>query len=623
VVTVPAFVVPFMGDALIQNIQFSGTVITFDSGPWWTYYATVINLYMVLGLGVLAWGRYRANWLKSTLIKRQISYVFLSSALSLAIALIVNLPQALYPIPLAVSRIGLYGMGFMVVFTAYAIVRARFFEIRIAIGRAIAFLVLTVVSSGLLAIFLLNIASRVFEVPIDPRLFASLVCIVVAVAISFEHIRIAIERITDKLFFKRKYDAALLQKKLGSILIETIELDDLSNQALETICEEFHLDKSALVLETNRGMLWHAKGFPSVFPRELQPLLIGEESTQIVSFDELADGPKKELFRTFDIALTVPLRIKGRDVAMLLLGPKLSGEPFNVEDISFFEISASEIAIGIQNAKSYDDLKQLSKELELRVADRTKDLEESKRMEVAKAKEVARLKDEFVFLAVHELRTPIVAIKGFLELTEGSQKYFPVDIRRNLSAISEASTHMSHLINDLLEISRSDSGSLKIEVAPQEFKPILDEVLAELTPLIEQKKLHVDISIRKLPKVLCDTRRLKEVIENLVANAIKYNRDGGSIFISAFRQAGEPHMVFEIRDTGFGIPKNQQDKIFQKFFRAITPETQEVLGTGLGLFITRMLVERMGGTLMFSSLEHEGSTFAFSLPIANGRAKKI
>lgn len=242
-------------------------------------------------------------------------------------------------------------------------------------------------------------------------------------------------------------------------------------------------------------------------------------------------------------------------------------------------------------------------------------LEASREEEVKKAREVAKLKDEFVFFAVHELKTPIAAIRGFLELTEDAYKGFPKDVQRNLTAISEASSHMSQLINDLLEIARSDSDSLKIDVVPQEFAPILDDVLKEVNALVEQKKIHVETSIRSLPKVICDQQKLKEVLENLVGNAIKYNRNEGVIHISAYQPAGETYMICEVRDTGYGIPKEHQSKIFEKFFRAVTHETEGILGSGLGLFITRMLVERMGGKLMFSSLEHEGSTFSFSLPV--------
>ncbi len=266
-----------------------------------------------------------------------------------------------------------------------------------------------------------------------------------------------------------------------------------------------------------------------------------------------------------------------------------------------------------------EELRRANEELykhSLELARLKQALEISKEQEVQKAQEVLKLKDEFVFLAVHELRTPIVAIQGFLELTESSIQSFPQDVRRNLTAIAEASKHMSQLINDLLEIARSESGTTKIEVTRQNFKPLLDSVLKEVDGLVIAKKIQLHVDYRAIGEIQCDPKKLTEVLENLVGNAIKYNREGGSVHITVYQPAGESHMMFEIRDTGFGIPQDQQEKIFQKFFRAVSSETQEIIGTGLGLFITRMLVEKMGGTLMFSSVEHEGTTFSFTLPLA-------
>ncbi len=614
--TTPLFVTPFIGGALITDIQFDGSVITFGSGPFWTYYATLINVYMVLGLAVLVWGRRVAGMAGNTLMKTQIDYMFIGAAVSLTIALLVNLPQAIYPITLEISRVGLYSMGFLVVFTGFAIVRARFFEIKLTLARAVVFLLLSVLVAALCASALFLMAGAAFHIAIDPRMLVSTVIISILVASLFEYVRRIAQHVTDTFLYKGQHDPDVTLKKIGKILIETLELEDVSKQIMTTVCDDFRLEKVALLLESNRGMIWFSEGFPQTFPSDLQPILSGKALSQIISYDEIPEGPQKELFRAYDIALTVPLYIKGKNIALFLLGHKRSGEPFSEEEVSFLDVLAPEMAIGIQNAKSYDDLKQLNKELEMRVTDRTKQLEDLQGREVAKAQEVARLKDEFVFFAVHELRAPIIAIQGFLELTEGAQKNFPLDIRHNLEAMNEASIHMSQLINDLLEIARSDSGTMKIDVSPEEIEPILKNVLKQVAPRMIQKHIKLNLNVNTIPRVMCDPQKLKEVLENLIGNAIKYNKDAGEIFISLYQAVEEPNVIFEIRDTGYGIPKIQQPEIFKKFFRAVTHETQEVMGTGLGLFITRMLVERMGGELMFSSVEHQGSTFSFTLPVA-------
>ena len=125
------------------------------------------------------------------------------------------------------------------------------------------------------------------------------------------------------------------------------------------------------------------------------------------------------------------------------------------------------------------------------------------------------------------------------------------------------------------------------------------------------------VNIKPTPLVRCDAAKVKEVLLNLIGNAIKYNREDGIIDINVYRQPAEQFLIFEIRDNGYGISKDQQLKIFQKFFRAGTKGTQEILGTGLGLFITRMLIEKMHGTITFSSVEQGGTTFTFTLPLAS------
>lgn len=156
---------------------------------------------------------------------------------------------------------------------------------------------------------------------------------------------------------------------------------------------------------------------------------------------------------------------------------------------------------------------------------------------------------------------------------------------------------------------------MKVVVAPIDLVPIIKGTVQELASVAEKK--NVTIQIRNdgdRVMAMADEGKVKEVASNIIGNAIKYNRHGGHVEISMFAQGEQ--VIVEVRDTGYGIPKKQQEQIFQKFFRARVKETQEILGTGLGLFITRKLVEKMGGQVLFTSNEGKGSTFAFSLPKA-------
>ncbi len=281
-------------------------------------------------------------------------------------------------------------------------------------------------------------------------------------------------------------------------------------------------------------------------------------------FEDLEEGPLKELFRKLEISIAIPVRVETTEVALLILGEKKSGEIYYERDMEFLSTFASEAGIAIQNAQAYEEIKKFSQELEKLVEERTKELRDTQERELAKARDVARLKDEFVFIAAHELRTPITAIRGFLELMSGSEKRPPKQVREYLDAISRASENLGNLINDLLEIARSEAGTMKIETRPVLLSKTILSVMRELKPLAKKHRVRLAVKIgANTPLVLAD-----------------------------------------------------QEKIFQKFFRAKTPATQSVLGTGLGLFIARMLVERMGGTITFASKENKGSEFAFSLPKA-------
>ncbi|MCL4392506.1 HAMP domain-containing histidine kinase, partial [Patescibacteria group bacterium] len=208
----------------------------------------------------------------------------------------------------------------------------------------------------------------------------------------------------------------------------------------------------------------------------------------------------------------------------------------------------------------------------------------------------------------------IAAIKGFLQMVSKTSVKFPKDVRENLKAINSASDILNQLINDLLEIARSESGTVKVSVQPTDVVPIIQSVVKEMSSLARKQKIRVTFRSRgKIPPALVDSDKVKEVIMNLVSNGIKYNKIGGTLGIVISKKGS--NVVMEFKDTGYGIPEDQKEHIFQKFFRVRGKNTQEVSGTGLGLFIVRMLSDKMGGVVTFKSSEGKGSTFTVSFPL--------
>lgn len=511
----------------------------------------------------------------------------------------------------------------LVSFVAYAIVKHQFLDIHPIILRAVSFFIVTLVVASAYIALIVFVVRKLLDINIDTVGLAIMFIPILIGMISFNSLLRVIEKITDRLFFKREYDKDSLFSLLTRIMAETIDLRELINKVLRTLTQEMKISKGAFIIIDNHhimdvlevGFLDHKLQID-----ELEALFHKDsEFNHGFVLEELVEGRTKEIFRSLDISVAIPIRVEKAEVAILALGPKSSGERYFSSDISFLFTFASEAGIAIQNAKSFSRIKKFSKELEKRVEERTRELEGSQKRELDKAKDVARLKDEFVFIASHELRTPIIAIRGFLELVQESQKNFPKDIQGNLSAISAASNHLNQLIHDLLEIARSEGDSFQISSEILDIAPIIESVISELSALAHEKGVKMEFQTHGvIPMIRGDTGKIGEVLTNFISNAIKYNKEKGSVSVNILTVENE--LVVEVRDTGFGIPKNKQAEIFKKFFRAPSVETQEVLGTGLGLFISRMLVEKMGGRVMFSSVEDKGSTFAFSLPIIKNNA---
>lgn len=239
--------------------------------------------------------------------------------------------------------------------------------------------------------------------------------------------------------------------------------------------------------------------------------------------------------------------------------------------------------------------------------------------ESEKLREISRLKDEFVFVAAHELRTPVTAIKAYASMVLEESKNLKGTVKSDLKMIQTANNVLLELINDLLEVARGAAGKLQVNVTSQDMKKILSYVLGQLQPLAKEKNISLnDLTPQPLPLVLADQDKLKEVFLNLLSNAIKYNHTGGKITISCKEE--EDFLVVSVKDTGIGLSSEDKKHIFERFWRSENSFVRQNTGTGLGLFITKELVERMGGKIWVESEENKGSNFSFKLK--TGRFKK-
>jgi len=227
-------------------------------------------------------------------------------------------------------------------------------------------------------------------------------------------------------------------------------------------------------------------------------------------------------------------------------------------------------------------------------------------------------KTQILSTASHELKTPLTSILGYVNrvLLE-QERVGPLNERqqRYLEIVRKNSLRLNVLINDLLDTSKIASGSLELSLTELDVRHEIEDVLRSMQTLVEEKQIDVVLDISpELPRIQADSLRFSQVIANLLSNAYKYSPEGATATVTA--KEGPGLIQIDISDTGIGISKADQSKLFTKFFRADNSSTREESGTGLGLFITRHLIEAHGGKIWVESEEGKGTIFSFTLPQA-------
>ena len=251
-----------------------------------------------------------------------------------------------------------------------------------------------------------------------------------------------------------------------------------------------------------------------------------------------------------------------------------------------------------------------------------------------KLQEIDKMRKNFVSITAHELRTPLNVISWTLEILKGEDAgKINIEQRSFLEDLYKTNQRMIVLVNDLLEVSRLDESRFKIEVGRYQLEDLIDEAIGQFVVKIRQKKLDFKWyrSKKSLPIIRTDDNRVMQILNNIIGNAVKYTPDGKNIEIKVkktdkiapdelvkkmnIRQRYNKYIICSVKDTGMGIPKEEQVKMFTRFFRAQNAVSSQIEGTGLGMFIVKKIVTLLGGMVWFESEEKRGTKVYFTLPI--------
>jgi two-component system phosphate regulon sensor histidine kinase PhoR len=231
--------------------------------------------------------------------------------------------------------------------------------------------------------------------------------------------------------------------------------------------------------------------------------------------------------------------------------------------------------------------------------------------DITRVRQLEQVRKDFVANVSHELRTPLASVKGYAETLKSGVK----DKKSRdefLQTIERHADNMTRLVEDLLELSSIESGRRVPELKPLAIMDLIRDVVGSLIPLADHRKVTVEIKGNSLPPIKGDETQIKQVLTNLIDNAIKFNRENGRVSVSG--QVSGGGVEISVNDTGIGIPAQDQPRLFERFYRVDKARSREMGGTGLGLSIVKHIVEAHGGRVRMESVEGEGSTFRFFIP---------
>lgn len=551
----------------------------------------------------------------SSNIKRQLTFI----CLSILVASIFGVTFNLFLPWFGNYQLIYLGPPFaMIIFwlLSYGIVKHHFFDIRLILARALAFAILLGVIGGFASLAFFFVGSTFFSIEFTQTQLIFLFIATPIIGFNFQLVRKTIERMTDAVFYKGYYDADQLLYSLATVMSTNIDLQVLSEQILQVLVKQMRITRGAFVLFEEKSIydligMGYEKDQRFTYER-LRELTT---HTELSYYDDLPEGQVKALMRELDIYVYKVLSVKGEIVGLLILGDKASGEIYSDEDLRILNILAPEVSVAIQNAKSYDKIKKFNVTLTQEVQKATADL----RVANEKLKELDKLKDDFVSVASHELRTPMTAIKSYswmalnrpdIKLSDKMKKY--------LSRTLISTDRLINLVNDMLNISRIESGRVEVTPKPFDIKELVNDVLAEVSAKAAEKNLYLQVLNSQIPEVFADPDKVHQVLLNLVGNALKFTPQGGSITISFLSDGQMVETI--VKDSGVGISRDDLSALFKKFGRLDNSYVAAATsgGTGLGLYISKILVDIMKGKIWASSEGvGKGSTFAFSLPIAS------
>lgn len=453
---------------------------------------------------------------------------------------------------------------------------------------------------------------------------------------NFQKLKLSFDNLDEQAKLILKTDLALnraqseLDKRLTSLdalqrtsrlISTTLDQEEIFRRLDKSLMFELGFEKTLLfIIDEDKNLKIRINiGFDSSFLERITSQLSKDPAFQSVFKDgyplssATTSKAKKdkaaEIFGMPNFILS-PILTQGGTIGVLFFGNQSQAEPVSEADEEMASILTNQIGQSLENAQLFEQVYRSRQELEFKIQERTKQLASA----LEKVQKISKTKSEFVSAVSHELRTPLTSIKGYASIliSEKLGKISP-EIKERLEKINKHSDSLVSLINDLLDISRIESGRVEMKLERTQIRDLIDNIVDLMMPQIKERNIDFSIDIsRPLPQVYVDQKQIERIFINLLSNAIKYAPNGK---IKIIGTSDHSEILFEVEDAGAGIKEEDLTRIFEEFYRSENELNQSIKGTGLGLSLVKNIVEAHSGKIWATSKINEGTTFHFTIPL--------
>ncbi|OGD38726.1 hypothetical protein A3A25_02605 [Candidatus Azambacteria bacterium RIFCSPLOWO2_01_FULL_46_26] len=597
---------------LITELVIKGSTFVnhaLESVPGPLYFPFLLYaVFCVLGSVYLLFQKFRKS---AGMAREQIKYVFLGFALFAVPAIVTN---GVLPGVFGVSEFNKLGPSFSVFLLgaiAYAILEYRLMDINFVLRQGTLFTLIFAV-----IIFIFVLATSLFSKMLGGA--PAIIIPAIVITLGFIPFKNFLEKIIDKFFFRSRYDFRTAMYDITKTFSKIEDLDKLLEEFLKKLVSYLKVPKAEIVLLLEKD---HFISRLSIGVGERNGIVLPKNNALVQHFEKHPDEilerdylaylvPKEEhrkeellnLHKELDklgYALAVPITVKRVIIGILFLGEKISRDIFSSQDIQLLEIVGKHAGPVIESARLFEQTQQLNKELLT----------------------ANQAKSHFITIVSHQFRTPLSAIRMNAELLEDNLKkrfLSAVDETESVQIIQERAIFMVNMLENVFDGMAIDAHKVSVDKKPAVIWEIFDNVKKEISREIEKKRINfiLDKSPELLQEIDIDIPKITKVVKILLENAASYNKEGGIIEVKMNKVTDEEKRFIQcsVKDEGIGVPPEDANKIFEKFYRSPNAMNLVPNGTGLGLFIAKNFVELHGGKLWVASQPGQGSTFYFTLP---------